>query len=161
MSLFENDDYQWRETYFVLYDDTQRPTRQTLEAALRKLGRRIEVGDVQTDAEGRFESLTVVAPDDYAGMDISCVSGDEVAEQVGELSAELSRGVLTREDRAKIKRLHACTGRLDVYHFERNHSGAATEDEELLDPGSLLVVLDQLAELCDGVVVDPQSGTFL
>jgi hypothetical protein len=30
-----------------------------------------------------------------------------------------------------------------------------------MDPGALLVVLQKLGSLCDGVVVDPQSTTLL
>ena len=36
MSTFENDDYKWRETYFVLFDAAQRPTLSKLAAALRR-----------------------------------------------------------------------------------------------------------------------------
>ena len=35
------------------------------------------------------------------------------------------------------------------------------EDEEMLDPSTLLVVLGALAKLTGGVAIDPQAGTFL
>lgn len=35
------------------------------------------------------------------------------------------------------------------------------EAEGMLDPTALLVVLDALAKLTDGIPVDPQAGTML
>ena len=35
MSLFENDEYRWRETFFVLFKEEKRPT---VEAVLESLG---------------------------------------------------------------------------------------------------------------------------
>ena len=41
MSLFENDEYRWRETYFVLFHEENRPSADAIVAALY---------DVDTDA---------------------------------------------------------------------------------------------------------------
>ena len=71
MSLFEDDRYSWRETYFVFFDEKARPTKSQMEKFLKELGTRYEVRDVRTDDDGRFESATVLAPDDYAGMDVT------------------------------------------------------------------------------------------
>ena len=37
----------------------------------------------------------------------------------------------------------------------------AEEEDEFLDPGSLLIVLEQLAELCHGIAIDPQTGSVV
>jgi hypothetical protein len=64
-----------------------------------------------------------------------------------------------------IKRIPECTARVDVYHFEQmvfvGSSGPDDEIDDFMDPGSLLVVLERIAELCDGIVVDPQSNSLL
>ena len=48
-------------------------------------------------------------------------------------------------------------------HFEQLSADAADSDEpdEMFDPSALLIVLDHLIELTDGVAVDPQAGTLL
>lgn len=43
MSLFENDLYQWRETYFVLFAESSRPQAAAVAAALKKQDAHYEV----------------------------------------------------------------------------------------------------------------------
>ena len=61
-----------------------------------------------------------------------------------------------------MKRLKEYDGRFDVLHFEQiGDSADEDESDELLDPGALLAVLDELARITGGIAVDPQSGTIL
>ena len=64
-----------------------------------------------------------------------------------------------------VKRIPDCTARLEVYHFEQmvfvGSSGSEDEPDDFMDPGSLLVVLERIAEMCDGIVVDPQSNSLM
>jgi hypothetical protein len=55
--------------------------------------------------------------------------------------------------------LQQCDARFDIFHFE--HVASDGEDEDGLDPGSLIIVLKRLARLCHGIGVDPQSGTLM
>ncbi len=71
MSLFENDEYQWRETYFVLFDAARLPSAPVIEDLLRNLNKNYELRDIRSSDDGRFESLTLFSPDDYAAMDLS------------------------------------------------------------------------------------------
>jgi len=163
MSLFENGEFQWRETFFVLFDQDQRPTGQQMRQAIEKLGDRLTVSEFRQDDKGRFESMTVLAPDDFSAMDVSCVSGDEVKEQVPELVKELRPNLDLPEDEEQLTLISGATARLDIFHFEQ-HSFSFDSDgaeEDFMDPGGLLIVLRQLAELCGGVVVDPQSASVL
>ena len=82
MSLFGNDEFQWRETYFVLFREADRPSADDVVGGLTADDRRFRVSDVRKDDAGRLESLTLMSPDDFAGMDISFVTGEEVIEQV-------------------------------------------------------------------------------
>ena len=163
MSLFENSEYQWRETFFVMFDAAKRPHADSLAKQLKSLGSRIEVIDVRADDEGLFESLTVVSPEDFAAMDISCVTGEEVIEQAPTLVDEIRTGTETAEEKDMLKRIGKATGRLDVFHFERQTIGFGDDMDEdgLMDPGGLLIVLRHLEKLCHGVVVDPQAGALL
>src|SRR5690606_16094725 len=85
MSTFESDDYRWRETYFVLFDAERRPSLRKVQQAIERLKDRFELSHPAADDSGAFESLTVMAPDDYAALDISYVEGEEVQEQVEQL----------------------------------------------------------------------------
>jgi len=48
-----------------------------------------------------------------------------------------------------------------VLHFERVAEMPEEEEDEMLDPSALLIGLEALAKLTDGLAVDPQSGTIL
>jgi hypothetical protein len=158
MSLFENDSYCWRETYFVLFRESRRPSVDTMRAALQSLGS-FEIKNVSGDAEGRFESATVVAPADYAAMDITFVGGEDVAEQTEQLLRDLDLSGLQDEEQEKAERLKDVDARIDIYHFEK--VAGSDEDEGNLDPMSLLMVMQVLVSLCEGVGVDPQSGSLV
>lgn len=160
MSTFEDENYRWRETYFVLFDETKRPRLDRVKKALSSVGERFELVNPQADEQGLFESITVLAPDDFAALDICYVGGEEVQEQSEQLVAEMKLTVLEPNDQERLKRIAHCTGRFDVLHFEKLPD-ADEEDEELLDPSAALLVLDALAKVTHGTAVDPQSGTIM
>jgi hypothetical protein len=162
MSTFERDNFQWRETYFVLFDTGKRPSLARVEKALRALNQRFQITAGVADEEGHFESLTLLSPDDYAALDISYVAGDEVREQGETLYQELKTSVADAHEQAQLARLPKCDARFDLFHFEElTAAQAGDEPDEMLDPSALLVVLEELARLTKGVGVDPQSGTLL
>jgi hypothetical protein len=165
MSMFERDNYKWRETYFILFDSCKRPSLRHVESVLHKLSDRFQLTNPVADEDGRFESITVLSPDDYAALDVSYVVGDEVVEQSAVLAKELMASTLDDEERKKLARITQCDARFDLLHFEEATEGGVPDDEdemdEMLDPSALLIVLDALVELTDGVGIDPQSGTLL
>jgi hypothetical protein len=161
MSLFGDGQYQWRETYFVLFQQANRPQADGVVKALTGNDGRFQVSDVRADEEGRLESLTLKSPDDFAAMDITYVTGEEVTEQIEELSREVSKATLTEEDREKLRTLYECDGRYDIFHFEQVLSADDGSEDDFLDPAALLIVMERLSELCQGVAVDPQSGSLM
>jgi hypothetical protein len=163
MSMFEDRHYRWRETYFVLFDAAKRPTLAQTKRTLASLGRRFQLKNLRGDAGDRVDSFTLLAPDDFAALDVAYVEGDEVLEQRTQLAEDLKSLVVEPEDRVRLKRIRQCTARFDVLHFEQVVEGEEEEEEEdeMLDPGSMLIVLEALAKLTDGIAVDPQSGTML
>jgi hypothetical protein len=161
MSMFENDQYRWRETYFVLFESARRPK---LTAILRRLGslnNRFTMANPAANREGLFESLTVLSPDDFAALDVCYLAGEEVREQALELAKELRSGECTQAELAKLQRLKRCDGRFDVLHFEQILDSATDELDDMFDPSTLLIVLEALAELTGGIPVDPQAGALL
>ena len=163
MSMFENTQYRWRETYFVLCDAAERPSLRTVGETLAALDTTYELTNLHADDAGRFESLTLLSPDDFAALDVCFTSGMEVVEQVVDLAEQMQGAACEPDEMAAVKQIRRCNARFDVLHFERvNESHTeGTEADELLDPTALLLVLGELARLCDGVAVDPQSGTIL
>ena len=160
MSLFEDNRYQYRETYFVLFQALSRPDPDSIVTLIKNLGKRYEVGQLRTDEDGGFESLTVYSPTDFSALDITLVIGDEVRDHVVELQEEMSALPLDPEEKGKLNLVTDCDARFDIFHFELTGDGAEG-GEEFLDPGALIVILEQLAAVCDGVAVDPQSGTLM
>ncbi len=162
MSMFENDNYRWRETYFVQFDPKRRPRLEQVERRLAAMGDQFELTSARADEQGRFESLTILARDDFAALDISYIEGDEVLEQGEQFAADLTTSACEAEDKSKLALLRSYGGRFDVLHFEQVAEAGEREDsDEMLDPSALLLVLDILVELTDGVAVDPQCGTLM
>ena len=117
MTTFDTENFQWRETYFVLFKSAKRPTLAKVEATLRKLGSHYQLADSQEDGSGSFESLTLFSPDDFAALDISYLAGEDVQEQVAALVDELRPG--DGVDPAKLALLPKCDARFDIMHFEQ------------------------------------------
>ncbi len=156
MSLFEDDGYQYRDTFFVLFKDSNRPNTNQIRNSLEELGGRYEIININENESG-FDSVTVKSPYDFSAMDIVYVSGDEVRGQVAELMEEFRNITLMGDEAAKLKRLKECNARFDVYHFEQSGATAGGGEEEFLDPGGLLLVMEKLTEISNGIGIDPQS----
>jgi hypothetical protein len=160
MSLFEDDQYRWRDTYFVMFHEKDRPTAEAALKAFETLGPRYSVQNVRHDEQGMLESLTLISPDDFAAMDVSYIVGEEVVEQVESLIEEMGLGQADVEAE-RLKAIKQCNARFDIYHFEQVMMGEDDDDEGFFDPGALLIVLQCLATLCKGTGVDPQTGTVV
>jgi hypothetical protein len=161
MSLFADSRYQWRETYFVLFDHKHRPKASDVKRLLAELGPRMEIHELSADEEGLLVSMTVVSHADAAGMDISYIEGDEVKEQILQLRQEWKSKQPNAKEKPHISRALTADARFEVYHFEEVTDFPDEEDDGPLDPGTLLLVLNKLAKLCHGEALDPQTGELL
>lgn len=160
MSLFEDSRFQWRETYFVLFDAQQRPTPAAVKRALVELKAGLNITASVESEDGFLEGMTVLSHIDSSGIDITYIDGDEVKEQLTELKKEFRGQQLTPEEKAKYDRMMLSNARFDVFHFEEL-GDSLDDDDGPLDPGTLLLVLARLAKLCHGVALDPQTGGLL
>ena len=162
MSMFENGQYCWRETYFVFFDAAARPPLKTVQKLVETLDGGFEITNSAADETGKFESLTVVSPDDFAAMDICYLEGEEVLEQGVVLAEELQSVGCQPDARETAQRILQHTGRFDVLHFEQVLDSDDNDDpDEMLDPSALLVVLAALEKLVGGIAIDPQGGTMV
>jgi hypothetical protein len=158
VSLFSNNKYQYRETYFVLFNSENCPTADEVQMVLGSLGPRYETVNLKETEDG-FESMTVKSPRDFSAMDIVFTRGEEVTSQIEEIQEAMRTMTLSGDDMKKLSSLKNCDARFDIFHFEE--IATATEDDQFLDPGGLLLVLEALAELCNGVALDPQSNSLM
>jgi hypothetical protein len=159
---YEEDQLELRDTYFILFQQSGRPTLTQVEAALSDSGRNITLENLAADDDGLFESLLVQAPDDHSALEISYETGDAVIEQ----SAALAKQLKSEATPDQLKKLLRADARLDVMHFERVNTDEAVEDDEefggeAVDPASLLKVVGALTKLTKGVPIDPASGAIL
>jgi hypothetical protein len=158
VSLFEDNRFVYRDTFFVYYKKQDRPNVENVKAFLAEMGNKYQTTNLK-DSDGKFESMTIHSPQDYSAMDVTYLEGEEVVEQVSEMMKDFILMTLTGEDQQKLKIFQNCDARFDVFHFEQIAEGQ--EEDEILDPGGLLLVMNNLAELCHGVSLDPQSQTLL
>src|SRR4051812_34085781 len=158
-----DDQLEWRDTYFVLFQESRRPTLTQVEAAITETSRRLKLENLEADEDGMFESVLVHAPQDNAAVEISYERGDAVIEQSADLAKQLKEELNAKQLQHMLK----SDARLDIMLFERVRdevSDVGDDDEEwggALDPSSLLNVVGALAKLTRGLPIDPASGAVL
>ncbi|MEZ6073324.1 MAG: hypothetical protein R3C10_24390 [Pirellulales bacterium] len=134
MSLFDQDNFKWRETFFVMFRSTHRPELAKVLLELDKLGR-YEVQDHVADEDGKLVSMTVLAPDDFSALDISYISGADVIDESNSLLEELVADGVTPEEREKIDNAATFDARFDVMHFQQIvEEDGDEEGMDLFDP---------------------------
>jgi hypothetical protein len=177
MSNSKSDELLWRETYFILFPHTRRPTLSQVEDALNKAGGRLQLENLAADDDGLFASLLVESHEDHAAVEVSYEMGDAVIEQ----NLEWAKGLQSQLPAEQLQQFMIANARFDVAHFERKTGGNSRSDilgstdafsfEEdysdddgpldMLDPTCLLTVVDTLATLTKGLAFDPASGEVL
>ncbi len=160
MSLFEDDKYSYRDTFFVLFEKANRPSAERIRKSFAQLGSRYEITNISESPEG-VDSLTVKSPYDFSAMDIVYVEGEEVTSQVKDWLEEFRTITLIGDEAQKIQHLKNCDSRFDIYHFEQNDGIGKGGEEDQLDPGALLLVIEKLTELSQGTGLDPQSMSLI
>jgi hypothetical protein len=163
MGADNDEQLEWRDTYFVLFQQSDRPTLTQVEAAITDSSKRLKLENLEADEDGMFESVLVQAPQDNAALEISYERGDAVTEQSTDLAKQMKDELSPKQ----LKHMLKSDARLDIMFFERvrdDYSGSEDDDEwedGSLDPSSLLNVVGALAKLTRGLPIDPASGAVL
>ena len=162
MSLFDDPNYRWRDTFLVFFDDNQRPTIELALSAIQQIGK-FEVQHSSASESRHIESITITSSVDLVGLEILYVAGDEVVEETEPLILELAEDAMLLGNEDSLTLLSTANARFDILHFEKitDNSNEPSDDDELMDPGSLLTVTAALADLVNGVAVDPSSASFV
>jgi hypothetical protein len=163
MAEESDDQLEWRDTYFVLFQQTDRPTLTQVEAAITESSRRLKLEHLEADEDGMFESVLVQAPQDNAALEISYERGDAVSQQSTEFAQQLKDELSPKQLKLMLK----SDARLDIMLFERVQGDFSDDEDDdeweggSLDPSSLLNVVGALAKLTGGLPIDPASGAVL
>src|SRR3954471_8863869 len=161
--MTDNDEQlEWRDTYFVLFKQSDRPTLTQVEAAITESSKRLKLENLEADEDGMFESVLVQVPQDNAALEISYERGEAVIQQ----SSELAKQLKDELDPKQLKQMLKSDARLDVMLFERVRGDSPDSDDDdwesgALDPSSLLAVVEALTKLTQGLPIDPASGAIL
>lgn len=179
-----SDELHWRETYFILFPQGQRPTMSQVQRTLAGAGARLQLENLAATDDGLFQSMLIESPEDHAAVEVSYETGDAVIQQSLEWAKLLQRQLPA----AHLQRLMTSDARLDVAHFERLAAGATTEkppapsdpwqDDDygaddfgddldagpelgMLDPTCLLIVVEALKSVTQGLAFDPAAGEVM
>jgi len=179
-----SDELHWRETYFILFPQGQRPTMQQVERALSSADARLQLENLASSDDGMFQSMLVESPEDHAAVEVSYETGEAVIEQNLEWAKQLQRQLPA----SQLQHLMTADSRLDVAHFERLPASSTAQkppeasdpwqDEDyvaedfgddldaapelgMLDPTCLLTVVETLKSLTRGLAFDPASGEMM
>jgi len=161
MSMFQDESYDWRDTYFVLFESVNRPQLDDVKRMVEQLNPRYEISNLHADSQGRFESLTIRSPADFTAIDVSFLNGDEVTEHRDAFLKELATEDRDELEQEKWERFARCDARFDVMHFEQVIEADEEEPDAMVDPGALINVIDALVDITHGVGIDPQSGMLM
>ena len=118
MTLFEDDRYDWRETYFVYFESSHRPKLPEVRRALKSDAPLFAVLDSKAEPDGSLAAITIASYEDHAALEIVYREGKEVLSEVQQLVCTLQNEA-TAEELLKLHKIIQYTTRFDIHHFEQ------------------------------------------
>ena len=118
MTLFDDNRYDWRETYFVYFESSHRPKLSEVRRALRMYAPFISTLDYKTEPDGSLAAMTIASYEDHAALEIVYREGDNVAAEARQLAHSLKEDA-SKEECLKLQKIVRYKTRLDVHHFEQ------------------------------------------
>ena len=118
MTLFDDDRYDWRETYFVCFESTHRPKLPEIRRALKTYAPFFTILDSKAEPDGNLIEMTIASYENHAALEIVYRDGKEVMTEIQHLAHSL-RKEATAGELAKLQKIAQCKIRLDVHHFEQ------------------------------------------
>ena len=119
MSLFSDNRYCWRETYFILCHPERRPKLASVEKGLAKLFPGLRIRDSQADANGHLEMRSVISLEDNAVLDIDYQAGESITQETMSLLEQFQYETQTTQSLEQIDRAREFEARLELLHFEQ------------------------------------------
>ena len=164
MSLFDNPEYRWRETYLLFHKKIQRASADSIRQAIAGIRGSYQIEQLVANENGDFESATVFAEEAFSAIDMSFTEDDQIGEQILDIQTEMKEVLEDPEDLAKLASLGEYDARIDLLHFERLTGDFSDNEEDLnscFDPSALLGVAEKWTLITGGICLDPASATIL
>ena len=118
MTLFNDERYDWRETYFVYFESAHRPKLTEIRRSLRMHAPFLDVLDTKTEQDGRIIEMTIASYEDHAALEIVYREGEDILTEAQNLALSLKEEAVP-EELLKLHIISQYTTRLDVHHFEQ------------------------------------------
>jgi hypothetical protein len=118
MTLFEDDRYAWRETYFVLFEPSRRLRFTDARKEFDIHAGCFSVLDKKIGQNDAMESITIASYEDHAAIEVLYSEGEAVLSESELLFVTMSKDCPMRE-RELLRRAKNFTGRYSVLHFEQ------------------------------------------
>ena len=118
MTLFEDERYDWRETYFVCFETAYRPKLPEIRRALKMYAPLFYVLDSKADFDENLIEIIIASYENHAALEIVYREGKDVQTEIQHLTCSLEKDA-TAEEFAKLKRIVQYKARFDVHHFEQ------------------------------------------
>ena len=118
MTLFEDNRYDWRETYFVYFESAHRPKLPVIRRALQTYAPLFKVLDSKAEPNGNLVKMTIASYEDHAALEVVYREGNDVLTEIQHL-AKSWKNEATAEELSQLQKIIQCRTRLDIHHFEQ------------------------------------------
>ena len=118
MTLFEDDRYDWRETYFIYFEPSHRPKLPEVRRAIKTDAPFFSVLDCKAEPDGSLVALTIASYENHAAVEIVYREGKAVQTEIQHLVRSLKKEA-TATEQTKLQKIVQYKTRLDVHHFEQ------------------------------------------
>ena len=118
MTLFEDNRYDWRETYFIYFESSHRPKLPEIRRALHIYAPFFCILDSKAEPDGNLVAMTIASYEDHAALEIIYREGNDISAEVRHLVHTLKQEATSKE-LAQLQKIIQCRARLDIHHFEQ------------------------------------------
>ena|GEM_PF-1951371 len=118
MTLFDDDRYDWRETYFVYFESAFRPKLTDVRRALKLNAPFIEILNTETEPTGGIIQMTIASYEDHAALEIVYQEGNSIQNEAQHLADSLKQDASDSE-LVQINKISLCNTRFEIHHFEQ------------------------------------------
>ena len=118
MTLFDDDRYNWRETYFVYFESAHRPKLTEVRRALKTYAPLFTILDSKAEPEGNLVEMTIASYENHAALEIVYREGSDVQAEAQHFVRSLANEA-TEEELSHLQKIERCMARFDIQHFEQ------------------------------------------
>lgn len=117
-TLFDDERFTWRETFFILLEPQQRPRQDDVQALLRTVPGRVRLLDASPASGVLLGTMTVMSLDDHSAVEIRYSQDPAIAEEMKSL-AKTFLDTATHKEVALLKKAIHLPAKIEMQHFEQ------------------------------------------